>query len=240
MGNGIYIALSGAVAQSEAMDVVANNIANVNTTGFHAERLAFGEALAQAKGRADSHFTNVTKAIQSQQPGERVQTDNPLDLALDGDGYFAVDTKKGTRYTRAGNFSLATDGTLSDVAGNPVRAAGGRHLVIPAGSKTVQVASDGTLSADGAQLGVLELTRFDPKNLTLEGNTLYAPIPGAKPLGGTLPQVMANSLERSNVNSVRGVVDLIKIQRTYDALLTSIDSYREIDQRAAKDIGGPK
>src|SRR5215510_5844300 len=102
MGSGIYIALSGAVAQSRALDIVANNVANASTTGFRAERQAFGKILGQAKS-ADQAFVQAAVTRRDTQTGAMRQTTNPLDLALDGDGFFAVNTPRGARYTRAGD-----------------------------------------------------------------------------------------------------------------------------------------
>lgn len=242
MGNGIYIALSGALAQSNALDVVANNLANSSTTGFRAERIGFGMNLAQAAGRIgdnDTIFSGLAKIAPTKAPGDVVQTGNPLDVALEGDGYFAVDTARGTRYTRAGNFTLNAEGKVVDASGHPLRGSSGQHITVPTDTKMLRVGADGTIQADGNDIGTLELVRFDPKLLTNDGGALFAPVPGATPLTGT-PTVMSGALERSNVNSVRGVVDLVKVQRTYDALLSAIDSYREIDSRSAREIGGPK
>ena len=111
MGNGIYVALSGAVAQANAFDVAANNVANAGTTGFRAERVRFQEALSRAQ-RHDAGYVEVAGTVIDPHVGAITTTGNPLDLALTADGHFVVDTPQGVRYTRAGNFRLDAAGTM--------------------------------------------------------------------------------------------------------------------------------
>ncbi|MBI4509611.1 MAG: flagellar basal-body rod protein FlgF [Deltaproteobacteria bacterium] len=244
MSNGIYIALSGAIAQGNAIEVVANNVANVETTGFRGARVSFSQALVSAQAAApggppdDTAFVGLGQVVDvTQRPGTIVQTENPLDLALVGDGFFAVDTPRGPRYTRAGNFRLSENGDIADAAGNPARTSGGGHITIPEGTKSIQVSSDGTVLADGEELGTLELVRFAKDALQREGATLYAAIPGATPMESQV-EVLSGALESSNVNGTRGVIDMIKINRTYDSLLKMIETYRELDSRTARELGG--
>jgi flagellar basal-body rod protein FlgF len=239
MGSGIYIALSGAVAQSTALDIVANNVANAGTTGFRAERQAFGTALSKASGK-DSAYVQLAVTRSDTQNGAIHQTGNPLDLALAGDGFFAIDTPRGPRYTRAGDFTLDATGRIVNPDGFTARARGGGSVTIPKGAEQVTVGEDGTVYADEKKVGALELARFAPGNVVHEGGALYAAAPGAQAQVGQLPQVMAGSIEQGNFNVVRGVVDMIKIARNYEALHRMIESYREIDQRTAMNVGGPK
>lgn len=237
MSSGIYTATAGAVAQSAALDATANNIANASTTGFHADRISFREALGTARS-LDTAIVDSGAARVDHQPGAIVATDNPLDLALEGDGYFAVDTPGGPRYTRAGNFQLDEGRRLVTAEGHAVRGRDGAPLVIPAEAPSVTVAADGTISAGSEVIGQLELVRFAPAQLTREGGTLLA-ARGA-PAGGDPPVVRAGMLESSNVNVVRGVVDLVKVSRTYESLMRVIQGYHDVESRAARELGGPK
>ena len=124
MSSGIYVATAGAIAQSNALDATANNIANANTTGFRADRVTFREALTAARSADVTSVNNGATTIDSR-PGALSSTENPLDLALEGDGMFAVNTPNGTRYTRAGNFRLNDEHTLVNGDGFAVRAVGG-------------------------------------------------------------------------------------------------------------------
>jgi flagellar basal-body rod protein FlgF len=218
VSSGIYIATAGAVAQSNALDVTANNIANATTAGFRGDRVTFREALATARSPDIELVGTGTTRVDSQ-AGALSATENPLDLALDGDGYFAVQTPNGPRYTRAGNFQL-------DDA---------RNLVTSDG---FAVRGDGTVSADGVELGKLELVRFTPNQVKRQGGTLFAAT-GA-PLTGDPPKVRSGMLEGSNVNIVRGMVDLVKVSRTYESLMKMIQGYHDVESRAARELGTPK
>jgi len=238
MSSGIYVATAGAVAQSNALDATANNIANATTTGFHGDRVTFREAMTAAKS-ADVALVGAGTARVDTQAGAMSQTGNPLDLALEGDGMFAVDTDKGVRYTRAGNFRLDDNRTLVTVDGFAVRGEGGAHITVPPETKVISVGANGEVTADGESLGTLELATYKHNQLKREGGTLFSasgrPDPNAAP-----PAVRSGMLEASNVNVVRGVVDLVKVSRTYESLMRVIQGYHDVESRAARDLGGPK
>lgn len=237
MSSGIYVATAGATAQSAALDATANNIANASTAGFRADRVVFREALTAARSADISSVGPGTARIDSQ-AGALTTTDNPLDLALEGDGYFGVDTPNGPRYTRAGNFRLDAERTVVTADGHAVRGEGGAPIVVPPEATAIAVANDGTISADGEPIGKLELVRFASNQLQRQGGTLYAA--NGPPETGEAPLVRSGMLEASNVNVVRGVVDLVKVSRTYESLMKVIQGYHDVESRAARDLGGPK
>jgi len=237
MSNGIYAATAGAVAQSSALDSTANNIANASTAGFRADRVTFREALTAARS-PDLSSVGVTATRIDTQSGALQPTQNPLDAALDGDGYFGINTAGGTRYTRAGNFQVDDSGNLCTADGNTVRGDGGGPISIPPDAKVLGIGIDGSVSADGVSVGQLELTRFAPAQLTRQGGTLYAATGAPQP--GDPPKVRSGMLEASNVNVVRGVVDLVKVSRLYDSLMRIIQGYHDVESRAAREIGTPK
>ncbi len=237
MSSGIWIATAGAVAQSQALDATANNIANATTAGFKADRTTFKEALDYARSEDTAAVTSSSSRIDTQ-AGAMIHSENPLDVALEGDGYFSVDTQQGRRFTRAGNFQLDSTGTLITAEGHAVRGEGGAHITVPPGVVKLSVAPDGTVSGDGQTLGKLELAKFPTQSMKREGGTLYAT--SATPLTGAAPQVRSGMLEASNVNAVRGVVDLVKTSRNYESLMRIIQGFSEIESRAARDLGGPK
>lgn len=236
MSSGIYLATAGAVAQSNALDATANNIANATTTGFQADRITFREAMTGAKSPDSSLVSAGTKRVDTQY-GALSQTGNPLDLAIEGDGMFAVETPNGPRYSRAGNFRLDNEGTLVTVDGFKVRGEGG-PITIPADTKVIDVGADGSVNADGENVGKLELVKFKYNQLKREGGTLFSA--SGQPEAGEPPLVRSGMLESSNVNVVRGVVDLVKVSRTYESLMRVIQGYHDVESRAARDLGGPK
>jgi flagellar basal-body rod protein FlgF len=237
MSSGIYIATAGAVAQQHALDATANNIANASTAGFHADRITFKEALTAARSQDTSVVGAGTARIDSQ-AGAIAETGNPLDLALEGDGFFAVQTAQGPRYTRAGNFQMDAQRRIVTADGFPVRGEKGATITIPQGTQTVQVGADGTVSADDAVIGKLELVRFATNRVKREGGSLFAAT--GKPEAGEPPKVRAGMLEASNVSVVRGVVDLVKVSRSYESLMRVIQGYHDVESRAARELGGPK
>jgi flagellar basal-body rod protein FlgF len=236
VSSGIYVATAGAVAQSQALDATANNIANASTAGFHGDRVTFKEQLGVAKSADVAMVSPGTTRVDAQ-AGALTQTDNPLDLALDGDGYFTVQTQNGPRYTRAGNFQVDEQRNLVTTDGYQVLGEGG-PISLPPGASTIAVDTDGTVSADGAAVGKLELARFAPNQMKREGGSLFSAT-GNK-LTGDAPKVRSGMLESSNVNIVRGVVDLVKVSRTYESLMRVIQGYHDVESRAARDLGSPK
>ena len=237
MSSGIYIATAGAVAQSTALDVTANNIANATTAGFRGERVMFREALATARS-ADVELVGTGTARVDSQAGALTASENPLDLALDGDGYFAIQTPSGPRYTRAGNFQLDDQRNLVTADGFAVRGEGGGPINIPADASAVSIGVDGSVNANNAEVGKLELVRFAPAQVKREGGTLFSAT--GRPSSEPPPKVRSGMLEASNVNIVRGMVDLVKVSRTYESLMKMIQGYHDVESRAARELGAPK
>jgi len=238
MGNAIYSALSGAVAQSHALDVTANNVANAGTVAYRADRVRFAEVLGRARGRAkDSAFVSATGTVADPTPGAMSPSQNPLDVALpDRDTFIGVATARGVRYTRAGNLRLDGTGRLVTAAGDPIRdARDGRPILLPPGASAPAIASDGTVSANGAVVGKIELVRYAPAQLQREGASLF--VASGQPAAGPPPTVVQGALEQSSFNVVRGVVDLVRVSRAYEATHRLIEAQRELDDRTARGLG---
>ncbi len=238
MSSGIYIAAAGAVAQSQALDATANNIANASTTGYQAERISFKEALGQAKSPDVTLVQTTTAHAVDGTGGALMATQNPLDLALEGDGVFTVKTPQGTRYTRAGNFQLNAEHQLATQDGFQVMGQGNAPITFPPDTQTISIGTDGDVNADGVSVGKIALTRFAPSQLKREGGSLFSA--SGTPQAGEPPKVRTGVLESSNVNIVRGVVDLVKVSRNYESLMKMIQGYHDVESRAARELGTPK
>jgi flagellar basal-body rod protein FlgF len=250
MSDGIYSALSGAIAQERNLTVVANNVANTNTTGFKADKAIFAEVMNKVKSSLpiapSLRYGVVSELSMDTQSGNLRQTGRPLDVALQGDAYFALDTPNGERYTRAGSFVLDRDGVLRTLAGLPVLQNTGSisrpvdKIVIPQATKEISISPDGAVSADGQELATLRLVRFDgPDSLLREGLTLFAPQNGAKPRAvERTTTVEQGFLESANVNAVTGMNELISVTRSFEALQKVIETFRDLDNRTARDVGG--
>ncbi len=249
MGDGIYTALSGAMAQQHSLDVIANNVANVNTAGFRGDRVVFGEMLAGAQRSAANDprqpappstdkFVRVEMNALDRSSGMLRRTGNTLDFGLNGPGYFVVQTSQGERLTRSGNFMLGDEGQLMTVDGSPVLADSGQAIEFPPGTKDIQVTNDGIIRADGQDLGKLAIKDVaDPAQLTREGTTTYGVTPGTELTTPSRIDVVQGHLEASNVNAVASLNELITVQRSFDALQRTIETFQQIDQRTVRDVG---
>ncbi len=218
MDSGYYAACAGLRAQSQALEVVAHNLANVNTPGFRGEQTTFQSLLALARPAASNGFTLATNNYGVLEgthldlsEGNLASTGNPLDVAIQGSGFFAVQTARGARYTRNGGFQVSTAGELVTATGDRVLGDTGA-IRIPAG--TVAIAADGTVSVNGTVAGRIRLADFPAgTKLTSEGGTLLAAPAGA--VEGPAPQssLRQGMIESSNVNAIASVAGLISVQR---------------------------
>ena len=216
MDAAMYKALSGAVVQMRHLEVAAQDLANVNTSGYKSQRLAFGEVLANRLPPYERPGGLV--AISDQRTvlnqGAAYATGDPFNLALEGDGYFVIQTPRGERYTRNGGFTLKADGTLITAQGEPVLGEGG-PLVI-AGRK-MEVASDGTVRSNEGEVGKIRIVRFaEPRQVAKEGANLFVSTP-TNLQDAPEAQVVQGSLEQSNVSPIDSMVALISINRQFEA-----------------------
>jgi flagellar basal-body rod protein FlgF/flagellar basal-body rod protein FlgG len=216
--------------------VAAHNLANLSTTGFRGQQTTFQSVLAtsgsaspnglsyvanSALNRATNNFGVLEGTHMDMTAGNLVSTGNPLDVAIEGSGFFAIHTAGGTRYTRNGSFQVSSTGRLVTPEGdvvfsNPALGDKDTGINIPAGR--VSIASDGTVSVNGAVAGTIGLVDFAPgTQLTSEGGTLMsAPEGSAK--AAPQAQMEQGALESSNVNSISAVVTLIGVQRQAEML----------------------
>lgn len=229
MDAAMYKALSGAVAQMRHLDVASQDLANVNTAGYKRQRLAFSEVLAKRLAPEDrpGGFVAVADQRTNLGQGEVHGTGNPFDLAVEGDGFFVIQTARGERYTRNGGFTLRSDGTLITPQGDPVLGDGGPMLMT--GNK-IEVALDGTVRSEEGEIGRLKFVRFtDPRRVVKEGSNLFITEPAnVEPVAD--PRLVQGSVEQSNVSPVDGMVSLISINRqfeTYEHAMRLMDSVTE-------------
>ena len=219
MDSGYYAACTALKTQSNALEVIANNVANINTTGYRAQLPSFESLLVEGGNSTPSNgwsrlvnqFAVLDGARLDLTEGNLQRTGNPLDLALDGPGFFTVQTKAGELYTRDGNFRLSATGQLTTAAGDAVLGTAG--LINVPGNAQIAIGPDGTISLAGAVTGKLRLVEFAPgAQLTAVGGQYYsAPATAATPALHT--RIQAGMLESSNVNPVAAVVALITAQR---------------------------
>ena len=232
MSTALYNAMSAAAAQSKLLDVTAQNVANASTPGYKAQRMTFEQALGHASPQVKAGPT-----VADDTRGDIRVTGNPLDLALPGEGYFVLSTPAGDRLTRAGGFSIDAEGYVVDPRGNPLQVRGGGLLQVPPHAASVAVGADGTVQADGEVIGTVRVAAVAAEHLRAEG-THFAVAPDASVIELDTPEVQAGALEQSNFDVVRGMVDLIRASRTYEAATRTMQTMSEQQKRAARGFGG--
>ncbi len=240
MNSGLYAACAGLLAQSQALDLAANNLANVNTTGYKGQFPSFRSILANsssgssAVARAVNDFGVLGDSRTSLLQGNLEHTGSDLDFALDGQGWFAVDTSNGRLYTRNGNFHVDTKGRLVTADGSPVVGAQGPVTIA---SGKLSVSADGTISVDGVLAGQLQVVNFPADaELTPVGGSYFAAPAGSQTKPGA-GKVVQGALENSNVNGISAAVGLVSLQRRADMLQQALTAFHSNFNRiAAQDL----
>jgi flagellar basal-body rod protein FlgG len=257
----LQVARTGLDAQNERMRVIANNLANVNTTGFKRDRAEFATLAYQMMTAAGARSSGENQYAVGLNLGTGVRvagtgrvttqgslstTDNPLDLAIEGEGYFQVARPDGsTGYTRAGNFHLSSEGKLVTGDGMPVQP----EIQIPDGAQSVTIGTDGTVSVtlagqtEASEVGKIEIARFvNSAGLQAIGNNLYTETAAsgtaqAGPAGAEgRGSIRQGSLEGSNVNVVQELVDMIETQRAYEVNSKMVSSTDEMLRNANQQL----
>jgi flagellar basal-body rod protein FlgG len=249
MSGSIYISAAGALNQQKRLEILANNMANVNTSGFKEDRTAFRiydleSSAAADKSRSGSvgksepflPLPSGTQPVFSQ--GGLRQTGNPLDLTIEGDGFFSIQTPEGIRYTRDGGFNLNKAGVLVTKDGFPVLGEGG-EIKISDDDKAFTVDAEGNVSADEKQIGRLKIVDFSrPYQLAKAGNTLFElKDKGVKEITAERFQTKQGYIELSNVNVIKSMTEMIEAFRGYESYQKVIKSIDDANGKAVNEIG---
>ncbi len=231
MDNSIYISLSRQNALFRDLEVSANNIANASTSGYNAEKLMFSNYLSKDQKRKDSYANDVSDYRDTTKGPVRM-TNNPLDLALTGPGYFMVQTVYGTRYTKSGNFQIDGDGMLKTTQGYAVLGNDNGPITIPGNAKRIEINGAGQISADGNDVGQIGISEFaDEQKMERAGDTLYkssiAPTPAEQ------SRVVQGGLEGSNVNAVAELVRVQEISRSVGNTAKFIETMYDLQRKVS-------
>lgn len=225
-----YIALSRQMVLRQRMDIIANNIANMTASGFRAEKLLAEQAPVDAGHRQRISFVQDVSRVRDLTPGAMIPTHNPLDVAIEGQGYFVIGTNEGERYTRSGQFRLNSLGELTTAAGHSVLDDGGAPLAIPPNSGPITIAPDGTVSTPDAIIGRLGVVEFgDDQELQKAGDGLYRTNQTPQPAAGA--RIIQGLLEGSNVRPVVEMTEMMSTVRAYQGTQKLIDSHHEMERR---------
>jgi flagellar basal-body rod protein FlgF len=234
MENALYIGMSRQRVLESQMTMVANNIANIATPGYRAQDLLFREYITDPKGQGPAYSMVYDHGqFTSTAPGVTQTTGAPLDVALQGPGFFAVTTPQGQRYTRAGNFTLNAQNQLMLPTGELVSSGGGSPITLPAGATDIAIDERGTITTSEGIAGQIAIVEFDNTDaLVREGNGLYSAPATANPVPAANTRAMQGMLEASNVQGVVEVTKMINILRDYQSLQRMIQGEHDLERTA--------
>jgi len=234
MGIAGYTTLSRQTGLMREMQIVANNIANSATNGYRQEGLIFSEFVDRAPDRTALSMTRAGARNTSLQQGGLTQTNGTFDLALEGPGFFMLETPTGNRLTRAGSFAPNPDGELVNTSGYRLLDEGGSAVFVPQGTSP-QIAADGTLSADGRPIGQIGVYRpITAHDITREDGVMFNAKGGVEPVEN--PKILQGFLEDSNVDPISQMARMIEVQRAYEMGQSFLEAEDERIRQAVKSL----
>jgi flagellar basal-body rod protein FlgF len=206
------VALSGQLARERQMDMLANNIANLSTTAFKGERMVFEKLVVTAADGNPTAYVQDVGTARDWSQGPLTRTGNPLDVALQGQGFLEIQTPQGVRYTRDGRLKLDPQGQLVTLDGDPVLSQGQQPIALPAGTSTVTIGTDGTVSTAAGTQGRLGVVTFDQlQGVNAEADGLYNTDEPPQPAAGTT--IVQGMIEEANVQPVLEMTRLMAASR---------------------------
>ena len=241
MDNTMYVSLSRQVVLQRELDIVANNIANADTAGFKVEDM-MKRADQAAPAKTAGILSPVTFVMDDGvardfRQGSMNPTGAPLDLAIDGKGFFKVTTAGGDRYTRDGRFKLDADGKVVTQDGNAVQGGSG-DIVLDAKKGPVTISETGVISQAGQKVGQIDVVNFDDLSaLSKQGDNLFRNDTNVQPQPATSAKLRQGSLEGSNVQTLTQITRLVEINRAYDSITTMMSQTSDLSRRSIQRLG---
>lgn len=244
MIKGIYSAASAMLPQATKQNAIANNVANIGTSGFKRDSVFYQEftkatSAFKRSGYPEWFREKVEKTYIDFSQGQFQQTNRPLDVGIYGDGFFTISTPQGIRYTRNGEFSLNTQGILVNSTGDPVMGEGG-PITIPQEAKEISISSEGEILVDGASIDRLKIVNFSkPYQLVRErAGSIFMTKPDAREMPVEASTTINQGvLESSNSLGIREMVDMVELYRSYESEQRAIQVQDETVGRAINDVG---
>jgi len=234
MDNSIYTALSRQVTLFRDLQTTANNIANINTTGYQAERSMFTDYLVDDGNRRDIAFAQDIATYHETRQGSMQTTGNPLDVAINGEGYFRVETGAGERYTRGGSFQRDGQGLLVTVEGYPVLDDAGQRIQLNAEDNEITIGENGLFVVDGEERAAIGMVEFDDRQeLIRESSTLFRPPEGVAPRELQNSRMLQGVLEKSNVQAATELIRLTELSRGAGSTAKFIEVMYDLQRKAS-------
>jgi flagellar basal-body rod protein FlgF len=242
MDNALYVGLSRQMTLRRELDIVANNIANANTAGFKVENLLLETApTAPARtldGPKPVKFVMDRGVARDFGQGPIQGTGGPLDLAIEGPGFFKISTPEGERYTRDGRFRLSEGGRVVNQAGQAVLDDSGGEIIVSPEKGELKIATDGSISQGSERVGKVGVVTFDALSaLEKTGNNLMRNTSNQTPQTATSSQLRQGALEGSNVNSISQITQMMEVTRAYESMAKMMDSTADLSRRAIERMG---
>lgn len=235
MNSGMYAALSGNLSAMSRLDVIANNLANASTPGFKGDQIQFESVMAVAQNDTQGAIYSNDRFSTDFSSGSLQKSDNVLDVALNGDGFFVVNTPQGPAYTRQGNFRRGAGNKLVTVDGYEVQ---GQNGPITMAGGRIDIGNTGVVTVDGTVAGTIARVDFPkPYALSKAGGGLFVPV---DPQAATTPataEVKQGYLESSNVKVVVEMARMIEASRYFESCAKAVQSYNDMASKAANDLG---
>jgi len=234
MDRGIFVALSGALLHEKRLEVLTDNLANVNTSGFKKQKPVFEDSMPDGYGIRT--FSSMKSTVTDMSQGVTEKTERPLDVALMGPGFFTVQTGNGERYTRDGSFTIGPGGALVTKQGDPVIGAKGP---VRLDTSEISIGADGQIKGkDGQVIDTLKLAGFkNPGSLVREGSYFSAPADSAAAPVSKATLVQQGYIEVSNVNAIKAMTTMIEAQRSYETQTKMIQSMDEMTKKTIDEVG---
>ncbi len=242
MENTSYVALSRQSALRRQLDVVANNLANMSTNGFKGGRMMFVDHLVKSKGGDNLltpkiAFVRDIATMTNTSAGPMETTDNPLDVAIQGEGYFVLQTPEGDSFTRNGRFQLDNTGQMVNQAGHAVQAEGGAPFVFAPEDTEITISQDGTVSTNNGELGKLRVVRFDNEQLLQRTSGAQFTTVDENPAQEVeSPTVLQGAVEGSNIVPMQEMATMISVHRAYDSVRNFIEREDERQKAMIRDL----
>ncbi len=238
MQSALYVALSAQVALSKRLETVSRNVANMNTAGYRADEVKFKEILDKA-GPDKVSFASGGEVFISRQVGSLNKTDNPLDIAVEGEAFLAVQTPNGVVYTRDGRMQMGTDGVLRTLNGHDVLDAGGLPVIIDPEGGPPNISQNGEVTQGEDVLGTIGLFQFAPDaKLSRRDNSGVIPDKPAIPVQEfSSDGIRQGYVEGANINPIREMTKLIMITRAFEGATAMIDQSNDTQRTAIRELG---
>ena len=234
-----YVGLSAQIALERRLNSIAQNVANLGTAGYRAEEIKFESVLSKALGYDPVAYASAGDSFISRDAGALNPTGNPLDVAVEGDAWLAVQTPAGTVYTRDGRMKILETGELVTLNNHPVLDAGGAPILLDPVGGPPQFARDGMITQDGIEVGAVGLFAIDHRaRLSRHENSGVIPDRPAEPvLDFTATGVVQGFVEGANVNPVLEMTKLIMVSRSFESVASAVEQTDAAQREAIRALG---